>query len=161
MSVSQLCTPAPSPLFLWPYPHFPFPLISHGSCSLVPPSAFLSSGPPSLPCQEPRAVPRKGSLAMRDATVLALSRPFPSLLDTWWAQCQKLLVCPSLFPSYSQNSTTGAQRLSLWLEFLKHTRTCIHTCPCCPPKQSRVAFHPAKPFILCPLGPNCTPPLLP
>ncbi|TKS74470.1 Dual specificity mitogen-activated protein kinase kinase 2 [Collichthys lucidus] len=60
MSVSQLCTPAPPPLFLWPYPHFPSPLFSHCSCSLAPPSAFPSSGPPSLPCQEPRAVPRKG-----------------------------------------------------------------------------------------------------
>ena len=60
MSVSQLCTPAPPPLFLWPYPHFPSPLFSHCSRSLAPPSAFPSSYPPSLPCQEARAVPRKG-----------------------------------------------------------------------------------------------------
>lgn len=60
MSVSQLCAPAPPPLFLWPYPHFPSPLFSHCSRSLAPPSAFPFSGPPSLPCQEPRAVPRKG-----------------------------------------------------------------------------------------------------
>lgn len=156
MSVSQLCAPAPPPppppLFLWPYPHFPSPLFSHGSCSLVPPSAFLSSGPPSLPCQEPRAVPRKGSLAMREATVLELSRPFPSLLDTWWVQCQKLLVCLILLP-----------KKHLWcreacpLIAIPKTRT--HLSLLTPKTVQSCCPLPAKPSSLSSC-PNHTPPLL-
>lgn len=156
MSVSQLCAPVPPPLFLWPYPHFPSPLFSHGSCSLVPPSAFLSSGPPSLPCQEPRAVPRKGSLAMREATVLELSRPFPSLLDTWWVQCQKLLVCPILLP---KKHLWCREACTLIAIPKTHTQARTHLSLLTPKTVQSCCPLPAKPSSLSSC-PNHTPPLL-
>lgn len=156
MSVSQLCAPAPPPLFLWPYPHFPSPLFSHGSCSLVPPSAFLSSGPPSLPCQEPRAVPRKGSLAMREATVLELSRPFPSLLDTWWVQCQKLVVCPILLPKKHLWCKEACPLIAIPKT---HTQAYTHLSLLTPKTVQSCCPLPAKPSSLSSC-PNHTPPLL-
>lgn len=60
---------------------------------------------PHSPAKSRGLCPGKGSLAKREATVLALSRPsFPSLLDTLWVQCRKLRACPILFPSLTHKA---------------------------------------------------------
>lgn len=80
MSVSQLCTSVPPPLFLWPYPHFPSPLFSHCSGpALCAPFLwpFLTRLPSAEGCAQERALWR------RVRQLCSLVR----FSDTWRVQC--------------------------------------------------------------------------
>lgn len=147
MSVSQLCTPAPPPLFSsGPIPTFPLHSSHMALAQPDPPSAF-----PSLPpCQEARAVPRK-----KLERVLALScPPTPSVWDAWGQASQ----CTWSFQAQncSKAGLWMVQVIALWLSFSSHTWAWTHV----QLKHCKTVF----PFLPNPLSlssfPNHTPPVL-
>lgn len=125
---------------------------------MAPPSALPSSGPPSLPCQEPRAVPRKGLFGKeRGNCARSFSSFFPLTLRHLVGAVPKAARLSHPIPISYPQSTSGVETLSPLSKFPTHTHLSLLTLlaknspklPACQTLPSSVLLPSPHPNSLC------------